>query len=262
MGERRSADAHAPEADRRAPGDRGADERPRPPGPEEQRGATATSGGANRDDQRPDMRSMMRLPRFWITLLVLLAINALVVPLLLPEPQDRLTISYTLFKQQVAADNVAEITGRGEDIQGTFKRPVPDPAPPQGQPPQTYTKFATRSPTFTPSFSTRVFGCRIFSRHRSAAAPRASSSSLSLVLIRSSPSAAATLHTSAKTIFTRLGPPRNISSLVSSVAFPSTFRPSIRAKHFASFPMFHPRPISVSFPFSLFHFRSSARRKR
>src|SRR6058998_3058169 len=88
-------------SDKRAARDGQVDSRPRPPGPEEQRGATATSGGANRDDQRPDMRSMMRLPRFWITLLVLLAINALVVPLLLPEPQDRLTVSYTFSKQQV-----------------------------------------------------------------------------------------------------------------------------------------------------------------
>jgi hypothetical protein len=58
--------------------------RPRPPGPEEKRGATATSAG--RDDNRPSPWASLRTPRFWITLLVLLAINWFLVPLLFPEP--------------------------------------------------------------------------------------------------------------------------------------------------------------------------------
>src|SRR6185295_13851498 len=91
--------------------------------------------------------------RFWITLLVLLGINWLLVPLLFPEVQDRVTVPYTFFKQQVAADNVSEITSRGDDIQGQFKKQVPDPNPPAeqtpaGQPAPTYTKFATIKPAF------------------------------------------------------------------------------------------------------------------
>jgi cell division protease FtsH len=124
-------------------------ERPRPPGPEEKRGATA-SGGGPQDDQRQDMRRILRLPRFWLILIVLLAINWLLVPLFFPEPQDRLTVSYTLFKEQVTAGNVAEITSQGEAIQGTFRQPIPDPEPPEGQEPRSYTEFATRSPTFAP----------------------------------------------------------------------------------------------------------------
>lgn len=127
--------------------------RARPPGPEERRGATATSGG--KPDDTPDMRNMLRGPRFWVTLLILLAINWLLVPLLFPEPQDRVTVPYTFFKQQVAAGNVSEITSRGEDIQGAFKQPVTDPnasatATPTAQPqaPQTYSKFATIKPAF------------------------------------------------------------------------------------------------------------------
>jgi cell division protease FtsH len=133
----------------------GAGERPRPPGPEEQRGATATSG--QRPGDQPDMWGTMRAPRFWIVLLVLLAINWLIVPLLLPENQDRVTVPYTFFKSQVNAGNVAEITSRGDDIQGTFKQAVPDPnpqpTPAQAQTqapaqPPTYTKFATIKPAF------------------------------------------------------------------------------------------------------------------
>jgi cell division protease FtsH len=101
------------------------------------------------------MLTTMRSPRFWVMLLVMLALNWLLVPLLLPEPQDRITVPYTFFKQQVVAGNVAEITSRGEDIQGQFKQPVADPNPqatmpgaPAGQSPQTYTKFATIRPVF------------------------------------------------------------------------------------------------------------------
>jgi len=64
-------------------------------------------------------------------------------------------VPYTFFKQQVIAGNVTEITSRGEDIQGVFKQPIADPNPSTatptalaGQPPQTYTKFATIRPAF------------------------------------------------------------------------------------------------------------------
>src|SRR5687767_12299077 len=102
-------------ADRRArPGQvrpRGDIGRGRPPGPEEKRGATATS------DQPPDvqqeLRTTMRSPRFWVTLLVLLVINWLLVPLLFPEPQDRVTVPYTFFKQQLESGNLSKLTSRG-----------------------------------------------------------------------------------------------------------------------------------------------------
>jgi hypothetical protein len=108
------------------------------PGPD-RRPAVPPAGGADQqDDQTPYLRRMLRQPRFWIALLAVFAMNWLLVPWLFPEPQDRLTISYTFFKQQVIASDVVEITGRGDDIQGTFRRPLADPAPPAGQPPQTY----------------------------------------------------------------------------------------------------------------------------
>jgi cell division protease FtsH len=81
-------------------------------------------------------------------LLVLFLLNWLIVPLIFPTPNDRVTVSYTYFKQQVEGGNVAEITSQGDAIQGLFKQPIPDPEPPEGEQPQTYTKFATRSPTF------------------------------------------------------------------------------------------------------------------
>ena len=96
----------------------------------------------------PNLPNSMRSSRFWIILLVLLALNWFLVPLLFPDTTNRIEIPYTLFKQQVAAGNVVEITGQGEDIQGTFKQAVADPDPPTGQQAQTSTAFSTHVPTF------------------------------------------------------------------------------------------------------------------
>jgi cell division protease FtsH len=140
-------------SDTRNGSDRGAKQtagRPRPPGPEEQRGATATSG--DQGDRPPTWLDTFRTPRFWISLLILLAVNWFLAPLLFPETTDRVTVPYTFFKQQVVAGNVSEITSRGDDIQGLFKQAVADPVPltptPAGQAAPTYTKFATIKPAF------------------------------------------------------------------------------------------------------------------
>jgi cell division protease FtsH len=136
--------------DRKAPGNTRDSDRPRPPGPEEKRGATATSG--DRDGQPPSWLDTFRTPRFWVTLLILMALNWFIAPLLFPEVNDRVSVPYTFFKQQVVAGNVSEITSRGDDIQGLFKQAVADPNPvtatPEGQAAPTYTKFATIKPAF------------------------------------------------------------------------------------------------------------------
>jgi PAS domain S-box-containing protein len=114
-----------PPAGQVRPSARGDNGRAHPPGLEEQRGATATSGDRPNDSQ--DLRRTIRSPRFWVTLLIALGINWFLAPLLFPQPQDRVTVPYTFFKQQVVAGNVTAITSRGEDIQGTFKQMVSDP---------------------------------------------------------------------------------------------------------------------------------------
>src|SRR5829696_1975891 len=152
MSDMRNADRGSPDTSRRSNGDKPSSGRPRPPGPEEKRGATATSGG--QDQPSTSWFDTFKTPRFWIMLLVLLVLNFFLVPLLFPETADRVTVPYTFFKQQVIAGNVSEITSRGEDIQGLFKQAVVDPNPtpatptPAGQAAPTYTKFATIKPAF------------------------------------------------------------------------------------------------------------------
>lgn len=63
-----------------------------------------------------------------------------------PGPAARVEVPYTYFRQQVEADNVTEITSRGEVIQGTFKQAV---SYPQGDKNAvTSDKFSTYVPQF------------------------------------------------------------------------------------------------------------------
>ena len=66
------------------------------------------------------------LKRWWRLLLfpALLILNFLLIQLLAPGQEPRIEVSYTFFKQQVEADNVAEISTRADTVQGTFKQAV------------------------------------------------------------------------------------------------------------------------------------------
>src|SRR5438067_8363023 len=73
------------------------------------------------------------LRRWWRFMLfpALLLANFLLIQLVTPGQPQRVEVSYTFFKQQVEADNVAQISTRADTIQGTFKQAVPyqpDPA--------------------------------------------------------------------------------------------------------------------------------------
>src|SRR5437870_2532573 len=62
------------------------------------------------------------------------------------QPQ-RIEVSYTFFKQQVEADNVAQISTRADTIQGTFKQAVPY-QPDAAIPAKTAGDFSTVIPAF------------------------------------------------------------------------------------------------------------------
>ena len=127
------------------------DVRPRPPGPEERGGATATRRNEQEDKNKSgtsNIPNTMRSSRFWIILLGLLALNWFLAPLLFPETNNRIEIPYSMFKQQVVAGNVSEITDTGTEIQGMFKQAVTDPEPATGQEPQSSAEFRTRVPSF------------------------------------------------------------------------------------------------------------------
>jgi cell division protease FtsH len=127
-------------AGRGVPSTNGARPRPRPPGPNDIKPSSGKGGPPNKNP-------LMRPRPWWISFVVVLILNYLLVQLFLPErAQQRIDVPYTFFKQQVVADNVSEVTSRGDVIQGTFKTAVTYP-PDQSNAPSS-TLFQTVQPQF------------------------------------------------------------------------------------------------------------------
>jgi cell division protease FtsH len=82
---------------------------------------------------------------WWLSFLVILLVNFFLISTLTPGPSQRTEVSYTFFRQQVLAGNVADISSRADTIQGTFRQAVPYPADQAGQP---VTNFSTVRPAF------------------------------------------------------------------------------------------------------------------
>ena len=71
-----------------------------------------------------------RMPtrRMWWTFIAVLVLNYLLMRFLFP-PVEEVTVPYTVFKQQVAGDNVKAIYSQGVSIEGRFTKPVLWPPP-------------------------------------------------------------------------------------------------------------------------------------
>src|SRR5579872_385154 len=117
--------------------------RPRPPGPNDAQPSTAKKGP-------PPKKNPLMQPRpWWISFIIVLIINYLLVQVFLPErPNPRIDVPYTFFKQQVEADNVIDVTSQGDTIQGTFKNQVTYPTDPSQGQQQTSNLFQTVQPQF------------------------------------------------------------------------------------------------------------------
>ncbi|HEV7661931.1 MAG TPA: ATP-dependent zinc metalloprotease FtsH [Chloroflexota bacterium] len=112
--------------------------RPRPPGPND----VKTGNG-----QPPKRNPLMRPRPWWISFILILILNYFLVQTFLPErANQRIDVPYTYFKAQVTADNVVDVTSRGDIIQGTFKQPVTYP-PDQANAPSS-NLFQTVMPQF------------------------------------------------------------------------------------------------------------------
>src|ERR1700736_4551958 len=60
----------------------------------------------------------------WLLFPALLVLNYLLILFVTPGQPQRVELSYTFFKQQVVADNVAQISTRTDTTQHTFRQPV------------------------------------------------------------------------------------------------------------------------------------------
>ena len=95
--------------------------------------------------------SAMPPRRTWLTFLLILAVNFLIVRTFFPSGDRAVTVPYTLFKDDVAKGNVARIYSRGEAITGRFEAPVTWPSSADTTArvePRPVTTFATTLPAF------------------------------------------------------------------------------------------------------------------
>ena len=89
--------------------------------------------------------------RAWLSFIVILVINFLLVKMLFPTDDDAGTVPYTLFKEQVTQRNVEKIYSQGESITGRFVTPVTYPAEADtltGAEPRIVRTFETTLPAF------------------------------------------------------------------------------------------------------------------
>ena len=120
---------------------------PAGPGREPGQGPGWRVEGGPPPEEKPDGgRRIPRMPggpRFWWILIALLALNWFVVSLI-PDRESRIDVPYTVFREQVQAGNVSEVTSRGDTIQGVFKKEVTYPADSDTKD----TDFETERPAF------------------------------------------------------------------------------------------------------------------
>jgi len=80
-------------------------------------------GGAHQPPRAPLRIGPLRIRhwRLWLIPAALVVLNVVAAQVLAPHPPEPTVIPYSAFKEQVQAGRVAEITTRGDAIQGTFR---------------------------------------------------------------------------------------------------------------------------------------------
>jgi len=116
---------------------------------------TANETGRQSDARAPrqtgDQQTMP--PRSnWLVFILLLILNYFLVTMLFPANQGPEPISYTVFRAELAKDNVEAIHTQGESIEGKFKEPIRwTPPTVEGEPasqPRNIENFTTILPLF------------------------------------------------------------------------------------------------------------------
>src|SRR5881397_2249022 len=106
---------------------------------------SAPSGGTPAKRPEDGRQRRLRPQPWWVIFLVAMLANWALMRAFAPEP-SYVNIPYTLFKEQVQAGNVEEVTSQGDAIQGTFKKEVTYPR--EGPNARTALRFKTLLPAF------------------------------------------------------------------------------------------------------------------
>jgi cell division protease FtsH len=112
----------------------------------ERRARTPLPRDTREEPDKPVRRPLPR-PRFWVVVLILLAINYLSVALFAPGKEPSVRVPYSPeFLSQVENDNVKRISSTGETVSGEFKKKVKYPADDKDA--EAAKNFDTEIPTF------------------------------------------------------------------------------------------------------------------
>jgi cell division protease FtsH len=120
---------------------------------EQQNDVSGSSGkrkseSAGKSPRQQALRAQLRSKRFWLLIAALALANWFLVSTLFPSSSDRVTISYTAFREQVEAGNVTRITSHKDDIQGEFSEQIADADASGDASNRTYAEFQTTLPSF------------------------------------------------------------------------------------------------------------------
>ena len=86
---------------------------------------TSSRSPANRSESpQKAAGAKMPPPSTWIWFILIMLSNFWLARTLMRNPEEPVTVPYTLFKQEVSKDNVTAIYSRGENIAGRFRIPV------------------------------------------------------------------------------------------------------------------------------------------
>lgn len=103
----------------------------------------------NKAGGRQALNRRLRSPLFWVLIVGLALANWLLVTQMFPATNNRITISYTAFREQVEAGNVPRVTSHNDDIQGEFNEAIVPPDQANASSDTTYREFQTTLPSFT-----------------------------------------------------------------------------------------------------------------
>jgi cell division protease FtsH len=127
------------------------DYRPRDDRAATQSGPPAPGGANGQPPAPPTTPSPKMTRRAWLTFLLIIAANFLIVRTFFPDAGKPVTVPYTLFKSEVTKGNVEKVYSRGENLTGRFEAAVTYPTTRDsatGVEPREVTTFATTLPSF------------------------------------------------------------------------------------------------------------------
>jgi cell division protease FtsH len=116
-------------------------------------------GSAPRSPDKPQAGGQAKMPprTTWMTFLVILVLNYIVVSMLFPAPGAPVTVPYTIFKEQVEQSNVTAIYSKGTSIEGRFAKAFSWPPPGEKKAPSPLERWLPDAkPRTTDTFTTEL----------------------------------------------------------------------------------------------------------